>query len=113
MPAPADKPVAFLRGWLPKHAHVMGPIPPPRTVREELLDRWTAHTAHCRHCQAALKALPTWRRRTIAALAVAALGGPRLAWARRALGALCVCLLGLYSVIEREMTFSDYKHWRS
>lgn len=111
MPAPADLPIITLRRWITKHAHVLGPLPPPTFERERLLDRWNQHTAHCVHCQKGVEDLGKWRRNTYVTLACAALASRWLA--ARVLAALCVGVLPLLSFVERQFTYADFKHYRN
>lgn len=111
MPAPADLPIITLRRWIGRHAHVLGPLPPPTFERERLLDRWTQHTAHCVHCQRGVESIGKWRRNTFVTLAIAALMArwvlPRL------IAAACVGVLPLLSWLERQFRYSDFKHYQN
>lgn len=112
MPAQADRPVAAFRAWLAKYGGetIRQPLSLVELPRKELLSRWEGHTQFCVQCQSALAAIGFWRRRTRVALALSLVFANR--WPARVVAAFCVCLLPLFSTIEQQMTFSDYKHYK-
>ena len=126
MPAPADRCIAKLRQWIPKHTDYMGTkdghkysLPPIIVNRSQLFDRYLQHTIHCKHCQEGLKFLRTkakkiaWSALFTSVVASHFLGKRLLGLAAKLMAVACLGVIRFTTSLEKAFLVGDFKHYEN